>query len=60
MKDTLPAEGSRIQMNGEKCKVLEINILSRSIKLSSEDGRSIEVPFEQLHYDEQRKRWTVG
>ncbi len=60
VKDSLPSEGSRVQMNGEKCKVLEINILSRSVKLSSEDGRFIEVPFDQLHYDEQSKRWRVG
>jgi cell fate regulator YaaT (PSP1 superfamily) len=59
IKDNLPSEGSRVQMNGERCKVLEINILSRSVKLSCEDARFVEVPFEQLHYDEQRKRWTV-
>lgn len=57
VKDKLPSEGARVQMNGERCKVLEINILSRYVKLSSEDGRYLELPIDRLHFDEQEKRW---
>ncbi len=57
VKDKLPSEGARVQMNGERCKVLEVNILSRYVKLSSEDGRFLELPFDRLHFDEQEKRW---
>jgi cell fate regulator YaaT (PSP1 superfamily) len=57
VKDKLPPEGARVQMNGERCKVLEINILSKRVKLSSEDGRFLELPFDRLYFDEQEKRW---
>jgi cell fate regulator YaaT (PSP1 superfamily) len=59
MKDKLPSEGTKVQLNGERCKVVEINILSRYVKLSGEDGRLVELPFDRLHFDDRENRWIA-
>ncbi len=58
-KDRLPPEGTRIVCDGEKCLVVEINILTKHTKLSSESGRLLEIPFDRLHFCRAERRWTV-
>jgi cell fate regulator YaaT (PSP1 superfamily) len=58
-KDNLPSEGTKVQLDGERCRVVEINILSKYLKLSGEDDRIIEVPFDSLRFDEKKNSWHV-
>src|SRR6056297_3851919 len=42
-KSRLPSEGSKVFFNGEKCKIQDINILTREIRIVDSDGKAIEV-----------------
>jgi cell fate regulator YaaT (PSP1 superfamily) len=59
-KDRLPSEGTRIAHDGERCKIVEVNILSRCAKLSGESGRFIEIPFDRLQFNKSERRWIVA
>ncbi len=58
-KDRLPNEGSRIEHEGERYKVVEVNILGKYIRLCGCDGRLVEVPFCSLTYDRQGRQWGI-
>jgi cell fate regulator YaaT (PSP1 superfamily) len=58
-KKRLPSEGHRLKYDGETFKILEVNIVSRSLLLSGDDGRLLTVPFANLRYDSSRQRWTL-
>jgi cell fate regulator YaaT (PSP1 superfamily) len=57
---SLPAEGTRIQVNGQTMKVADLNILSRTLRLLGEDGQSLSLEFGRLAYDPQAAQWRVG
>lgn len=42
-KKGLPKVGERLDYNGEKCKVISVDIFARSYKLETEDGKVLEV-----------------
>lgn len=58
-KKKLPSEGHRLKYDGESLKILEVNIISRTLLLSGEDGRLLTMPFESLRYDSQSSRWRL-
>jgi cell fate regulator YaaT (PSP1 superfamily) len=58
-KDKLPSEGSRISFEGERCKVAEVNVLSRKIRLSCAEGRVADLPFERFQYLKDQQKWEV-
>lgn len=58
-KKKLPSEGHRMKYDGTTFKILEVNIISRSLLLSGEDGRLITMPFEALRYDTERSKWFL-
>jgi cell fate regulator YaaT (PSP1 superfamily) len=58
-KKKLPQLGNKIKHDGTFFKVVDINILSRIIKLSGEDGRYLSVPVCQLKFDEQNRQWGI-
>ena len=60
VKDKLPSEGSKIHFEGENCRVIEINVLSRKIKLGCKEGRVIELPLERLQFVEKEKKWQIN
>jgi cell fate regulator YaaT (PSP1 superfamily) len=55
----LPAEGTRIQVNGQTMKVADLNIFSRTLRLLGEDGQSLSLEFGRLVYDPQAAQWRV-
>jgi len=58
-KDKLPSEGSRINYEGERCKVAEVNVLSRKIRLSCTEGRVAELPFGRFRFLKDQQKWEV-
>ena len=58
-KDKLPSEGSRISFEGERCKVAEVNVLSKKIRLSCAEGRVADLPFERFRFRKEEQKWEV-
>ena len=58
-KGKLPATGTRLMFEEESCRVTEVNLLTRRIRLVSESGRSLELPAERFQLDATSKRWSV-
>ena len=59
VKERLPNEGVRIEHNGERYKIIEVNILGKYIRMCDADGRVVEVPFSRLRFDRENRRWNV-
>jgi len=54
----IPSEGTRISWDGSNWKVLEINVVVGKLRLSSDDGRVIQLPFEAFEKNE--GRWAIN
>lgn len=55
----LPKEGARIPYDGSVFRVNEVNVISRQIRLSSNDGRWLDLPASRLSYDESSRHWSI-
>jgi cell fate regulator YaaT (PSP1 superfamily) len=53
----LPSEGARFQYDGVLFRVIEVNALSGSVKMSGEDGRLLDMPAARFTHAE--GRWQV-
>lgn len=58
-KKRLPPEGSRIKVQHELMKITEVNILSRKISLSGNEGRFLTIPFTAVFHNEDTARWEI-
>jgi len=58
-KKNLPVEGSRVSLDGEIFKVLEINLFTQKVRLEGESGRFLDLAFESFSYDDQLSAWQV-
>jgi cell fate regulator YaaT (PSP1 superfamily) len=59
-KNRAPSVGTRLLCEGENCKVTEVNILSRRLRLTGESGRVIALPLEAVKYVQAEKRWVLA
>lgn len=59
-KRSLPNEGSRIYHGDEQFKIVEMNILSRSMKLMAKDGRTLTLPVCKAQYNKDESRWELA
>ncbi|MFP4363014.1 MAG: stage 0 sporulation family protein [Spirochaetia bacterium] len=58
-KSRLPQDGSKVYAGKRYFKVVDVNILSRIIKLCDDQGRFFDVLFCKFQYDQDRTRWKV-
>jgi cell fate regulator YaaT (PSP1 superfamily) len=59
-KQKLPSEGARIDYDGSRFQVYDVNVISNRVRLFSRDeGRYLAVTAEQLSYDPEQKRWSI-
>lgn len=58
-KGQLPSEGSRLKIGDGNYRVQEVNILSKMIRLSSQEGGYRDLPFSCFSRDQQSNRWVV-
>jgi cell fate regulator YaaT (PSP1 superfamily) len=58
-KKKLPGEGYKIAYDGSIFKITEINILSKTVKLLSDDGRLLEIPSSRIYYDNGSGKWKI-
>jgi cell fate regulator YaaT (PSP1 superfamily) len=58
-KGKLPAEGSRFKLEDTLFRVQEVNLLSRNIRLTAQDGRIKDLPFCSFAKSETDGRWQV-
>lgn len=56
-KKNLPSEGSKVFYQGEKCKIQDINILTRTIRVVDSDGKSIEIPLRCFRFSKGDNSW---
>jgi cell fate regulator YaaT (PSP1 superfamily) len=56
-KAALPPEGARFSYDGSSFKITEINVLGRNVRLSSDDGRQIDLPFGRFAKSD--GRWAI-
>jgi cell fate regulator YaaT (PSP1 superfamily) len=59
-RNRAPAVGTRIACDGEACRVSEVNILSRRVRLTAESGRVLVLPLDALRFNASDKRWTAA
>ena len=55
-----PPEGTRIKIDRELWRVSEINILSRKITVAGSEGRTLQIPFEEIAYNNETGYWDVS
>jgi cell fate regulator YaaT (PSP1 superfamily) len=53
----MPSEGVRFQYDGVLFRIIEVNALSGSVKMSGEDGRLLDMPASRFAYSE--GKWQV-
>lgn len=58
-KKKYPQEGSRIVFEDTAYKVAEVNILSKRIHLTTNDGRAQDIPFSCFHYNDAEGSWKI-
>jgi cell fate regulator YaaT (PSP1 superfamily) len=58
-KKNFPQPGYKIHHEGTVFRVVDINILSRMLKLSGDDGRYLSIPACQLKFDEKTRKWEI-
>jgi cell fate regulator YaaT (PSP1 superfamily) len=56
-KKNLPSEGSKVFFQGEKCKIQDINILTRVIRVVDADGKSMEIPVQCFRFSKEDNSW---
>lgn len=59
IKRQLPPEGAKFDHDGEVFKILEMNILSKKIRLSSVSGRFLDVEFNRFRFDQEKGKWVI-
>lgn len=59
-RNRAPSAGARIVYQGENCRVAEVNILSRRLRLVGESGRVVVLSLDALRYVPSEKRWSVA
>ena len=59
-KRKLPPEGSRIQWDGATFKVTEVNIFSKRIRLSGNDGRQLDLSTAEVEFNKETRGWTLN
>lgn len=60
VKNKLPSEGTRIVFENEISRVIEVNILSKQVKLVNENGSIASISFDRLHFCPKQKKWKIN
>ena len=53
----IPSEGTRINWDGSLWKVTEVNVVMGKLKLTTEDGRMIQLPVSS--FEKTDGRWNI-
>lgn len=59
-KQSYPSEGTKLKIGPEFVKVSEINILTRKITVTGEEGQTFMIPREEVFFSEKNSRWEVS
>ena len=55
-----PPEGTRLKIGHDLWKVTEVNILSRKLTIQANEGRTMYVPVEEVHFNNDTGYWEVS
>ncbi len=59
-KKKLPSEGSRIHWDGATFRVTEVNIFSKRLRLSGNDGRMLDLSTAEISYNKESRSWELN
>lgn len=57
VKRGIPSEGNRIRLDGEICKIIDVNVLSKMIKAVDGEGRYLTIPFCAVKGRGEKNEW---
>ena len=55
-----PPEGTKLRIDRELWRVSEVNILSRKITVSGSEGRTLQIPFEEVSFNSATGYWDIS
>lgn len=58
-KQRFPEEGNRIPYDDTVFRVVEVNIVSRTVRLAGEDGRFLALPICRFEREADKKKWRI-
>jgi cell fate regulator YaaT (PSP1 superfamily) len=59
-KKNLPCVGHKVCYNSHFCKITDVNVLTRNVKILDTDGKVLDLPAHEFSYDKQEKTWNVS
>lgn len=59
-KQNYPIEGGKIIVGEEIMKVREVNILSKTVTVSSIEGGVMTIPYPEVFYNDEKRGWEVN
>ena len=59
IKKNLPAEGTRLVLEDEVFKVIEINLFARKVRLLSATGRRLDLDYSRFVFNKESGDWRV-
>jgi cell fate regulator YaaT (PSP1 superfamily) len=57
VKRGIPSEGNRLRIDGQICKIIDVNVLSKIIKAVDGDGRYMSIPFCAIKGRGEKNEW---
>ena len=57
VKRNIPSEGNRLRLDGQICKIIDVNVLSRMIKAVDSEGRHLTIPFCAVKGRGEKNEW---
>ena len=57
---SVPKEGKSVYYEGQKFRVIELNVLTERARIAGAGGQVLGVGFADLHFDEANSRWEVS
>jgi len=55
----VPSEGTRIYSNGYSYRVMDVNLLKRTVTLTSEEGGVMEIPISEFNFNNAKGAWEA-
>ncbi|MCR5761446.1 MAG: hypothetical protein K6F82_05585 [Sphaerochaetaceae bacterium] len=59
-KQSYPHEGTKLKVGEDLYRIQDINILSRKVTVTGSEGRSFQIPRQELYFSRENNRWEVS
>lgn len=59
VRQSVPKEGKPVYYQGDRFRVIELNVLSERVRIKGADGVTLGVGFSDFKFDKEARRWEV-